>query len=162
MIPDPEAVVDAFRAGASAAGVDLSHVQVVYERVGPPHARLRLPAGAGAVYVFSLTEDYGRTCPAGPGRALKVGRVGANSGPRFMYQHYNPRAAGSTVAGSLLKSPYRWQFLGISSLTPDQVGDWIRQHTDRDHYFVSPAQPKILEMLERYVRAELGPVLEGG
>jgi hypothetical protein len=74
-----------------------------YEFLPAPHRPpSRLRAGSTAVYVFSLSPDYGTTCAAGPNRVLKVGKVGMNSAPRFCYQHYSPGWARSNLAGSLL------------------------------------------------------------
>jgi len=93
---------------------------------------------------------------------LKVGRVGLRSGARFQYMHYNPGSAQSTVAGSLLKSKVLWRYLGITELNSINVGNWIREHTDRDHFYLEAEDESLLAELERFLRGILGPAFEGG
>src|SRR5207244_8735831 len=63
-----------------------------------PHYPRGLPAGKCAVYVFSLCESAGKSCPEGPNRVLKVGNVGPNSNARFLSQHYNMNSSVSYLA----------------------------------------------------------------
>ena len=112
------------------------------------------------MYVFSLSTTYGATCPAGPGRVLKVGKVGANSIARFCSQHYLPRSAGSNLAKSLLAAQVLWPYLGIEHLEETGVKAWMCQHLERDHIFIA-GQPGLEREVERYFRGRLGPVFEG-
>lgn len=162
MIESPETLLADFRNAATAAGVPCTDDAVVHRRAAAPHAATPLPTGQCAVYVFSLSASQGSRCPAGPHRVLKVGKVGPNSNPRFQSQHYNPRSAQSTLAGSLVKARILWPYLGITGLTEATVGDWIKTHTDRDHFFLDAGRLDLLAELERYVRARLGPAFEGG
>ena len=90
--------------------------QVRFEILGTPHRAKPLPLGKMAVNSFFLNE-----------RALKVGKVGPNSGPRFTYQDYTG-SAPSTLSGSILSNQGRVGALGLDSKT---AADWIRANTDR-------------------------------
>ena len=90
-----------------------------------------------------------------------MGRVGANSVARFVSQHYNPTSSGSNVAKTLLDARILWPYLGIHSLGDRNVGSWLRDHTDRDHFFLSSVDARLVISLERFVRASLGSVFEG-
>jgi hypothetical protein len=87
--------------------------------------------------------------------------VGANSGPRFTYQHYNPAAAGSTLAGSLLAYPVLWPWLGIGSLTASDVENWMLTNLDRAHVYVPDGHHSVLRSLELDVRTRVGSMYEG-
>jgi hypothetical protein len=67
-----------------------------------PQKSKGLSAGKMAVFAFFLN-----------GKALKVGKVGANSDARYRSQHYNPRSAGSNLASSILKDPAKVGAIGI-------------------------------------------------
>ena len=88
----------------------ISEVEVLH---APHQQQSDLPVD-GAVYVFSLASHV--DCPAGPGRVLKVGRVGAGSNNRFRYQHYSATATRSTLARSLVKYQLLWPWLGVAHL----------------------------------------------
>jgi hypothetical protein len=120
----------------------------------------RLPEGYAAVYIFSLSANYGATCPAGANRVLKVGKVGANSSARFCSQHYLPDSAKSNLAKSLITEKVLWNYLGIDALDEMTVKPWMLTHLDRDHVFV-PAGRGLEREIERYVRGRTGPVFEG-
>ena len=130
------------------------------ERIYAPHKQPHLPNGYGAVYVFSLTRSYGVTVPAGAGAVLKVGKVGAQSNPRFYSQHYT-QSAGSSLAKSLLKNRVLWPLLGTQHLTTSNVKSWMMQNLDRTHYFVPGAEADIRSALEIFVRAHVGSIFEG-
>lgn len=61
---------------------------------GVPHKPGSLKKGMMGVYTFIFQDQF-----------LKIGIVGANSNPRFLSQHYNPKSAASTLAASLLADP---------------------------------------------------------
>jgi hypothetical protein len=88
--------------------------------------------------------------------------VGPNSNNRFQYQHYSPTAAMSTLAASLLNSRVLWPYLGMPEIGADNVGRWMKQHLDRDHFFIAGQDGDLRSMLEVYLRARLGPIFEGG
>ncbi len=160
MIDGPRLAAD-FLSCAPELGLTLSVNSIEHELQRAPHRPHGLPTGKCAVYVFSLSRRAGSLCPAGPNRALKVGRVGPNSNARFLSQHYNPDSAGSNLARSLLRSPHHWTYLGIDSLDKESVGPWIKEHTDRDHFYVTAALQGILRDLEGFIRGRVGPVFEG-
>ncbi len=158
---DRRRMLDEFREAATRVGLLGEAVLLSHEHLPAPHRPpSRLLAGSTAVYVFSLSADYGTTCPAGPNRVLKVGKVGANSSARFCSQHYLPGSAGSNLAKSLLAERVLWPYLGIEQLDQAGIKAWMCEHLDRDHIFVA-GQPGLEREIERYFRGRLGPVFEG-
>ncbi len=162
MILDPDAIINDFTNAAAVANLTPPSKPIRHETQLAPHSPHPLPAATCAVYVFSLNESYGRRCPAGPHRVIKVGKAGLHSNPRFQSQHYNPRSAQSTVAGALAESRILWPYLGINGLSEDEAGAWVRRNTDRDNFYLAAEDAALLADLEGYVRARLGPALEGG
>ena len=162
MIENPASIITDFLQATSWPVPRSGPGAITHERQAAPHEPHRLPDGKCAVYVFSLSTSYGSRCPAGANRALKVGRVGPNSSPRFQYQHYKPRSAGSNLSRSLLRAQSRWPYLGISVLNEAQVEHWIKENVDRDHFYLEGERTDLCAELERYIRARLGPVFEGG
>lgn len=140
----------------------MSRVAIHHDCVHGPHKPPALLNGHGAVYVFSLTEEYGSTCPAGAHRVLKVGKVGPNSGPRFQYQHYSVGSAMSTLAGAIVRTPILWAYLGAKDHSESSVRNWLLRNTDRDHFFISGDDIEAITQLERYLKGRLGPAFEGG
>jgi hypothetical protein len=131
---------------------------IQHDLIRAPHAPPNLPMGKCGIYVFSLAS--GSTAKAGPNRTLKVGRIGANSGPRFKYQHYKSGSAKSTVAGALENNLLLWTYLGVPKDTID-IGQWLKQNTDRDHFLLDRQSDELVPLLEVYLKGVLGPVLEG-
>jgi hypothetical protein len=115
-----------------------------------------------AVYVFSLSKNYGDRVPAGRNRILKVGKAGCNSNARFQSQHYNPSSAPSNLAHSLLEAKIFWLYLGITEISESKARSWIEENTDRDNFYLSASDASHLSRLEVYLRGRLGPVFEGG
>ena len=83
---------------------------------GVPHKPGSLKNGRMGIYTFIFNNEF-----------LKIGIVGANSNPRFLSQHYNPRSAQSTLAASLLMDPAMQKY----GFTEDNVGDWIKTNCRR-------------------------------
>ena len=137
-------------------GVDIEHESKPAPHIPPP-----LLPGKCAVYVFSLSMVFGRNCPAGGDRVLKVGKVGPNSEPRFRYQHYKRNSAQSTLAASLLNAKILWPYLGIETLDDSSVGEWLKANTDRDHFLLNAGDRELLHTLEVFVRGLCSPVFEG-
>ena len=125
----------------------------------PYEAPRRLPAGFGAVYAFALRSSS--SAPAGAGRVLKVGKVVRNSAARFTSQHYLPGSAQSTLAGSILRYPILWPWLGITARDADNIRGWMLANLDRAHIFVREPSREFLTTVELYVRARVGSVYEG-
>ncbi len=162
MISNPHELINDFIHAVAEAGEDHARHVITHEAQPAPHHPHALPAGKCATYVFSLSGTYGGRCPAGPHRALKVGKAGLNSNARFQSQHYNPRSAPSTLAATLAAARILWPYLGIKLLDEERAGAWIRENTDRDNFYLDAADAGLLDDLERYIRARLGPVVEGG
>jgi hypothetical protein len=117
------------------------------EILAKPHKAKALPLGKMAVYSFFLDE-----------RALKVGKVGPNSGPRFTYQHYTGSAL-STLSGSILSNQRR---VGAAGLDNKTAGDWIRANTDRIDILMPAAFGiAVLSLLESFLHVRWNPMFEG-
>jgi hypothetical protein len=154
-------LLEEFRETAARLGMLDPGVLLTHEHLSAPHRPpSRLPTGSTAVYVFSLSDAYGATCPAGPGRVLKVGKVGAKSSARFCSQHYLPRSARSNLAKSLLAEQMFWPYLGIEYLEELEVKAWMCEHLERDRFFIA-GQPGLERHVEHYFGGRLGPVFEG-
>ena len=138
--------------------MELSVEEIDHELLIAPHSPKDLPSGKAAVYVFSLPATC--TAPAGPNRALKVGKAGPNSNNRFRYQHYKSGSANSTLAGAIENNPILLSYIGISRF-PDNLGNWIRENTDRDNFYVDGLRQDLLGFLEVYLKGRLGPIYEG-
>lgn len=158
MIQEPEALIEGF---VKALGEYYDYIidenEIIHEHVPAPHDPPNLKPGKGAIYVFSLTKN--NTSPAGQNRVLKVGKVGPNSEPRFKYQHYNPDSARSTLAGTLLNSKILWECIGFDNEA--QVGSWLKENTDRDHFFIDGDKGRVISLMEVYARGILSPIFEG-
>lgn len=154
MIAKPETLINEF------LNISGETVKIYHESKKAPHEPNALPSGMCAVYIFSLTEAYGNIHPAGAHRVLKVGMVGPNSNPRFQSQHYAAGRANSTLAGKILFSPEHWPFLGIMEMSKGQIGHWIKQNTDRDHFFLAANNKHLLAALEGFLIVRLLPVFE--
>ncbi len=88
--------------------------------------------------------------------------MGPNSNARFQSQHYNPLSAPSTLAASLLKGRLLWSYLGFPSGENVQVGRWVTENTDRDHFYLAATDLAFLGELEGYVHGRHSPVFEEG
>jgi len=162
-------IVSDFAEVAGRLGLSGWPAELDVECLAAPHSPRALRPDNGAVYVFALAD--GAEGEAGPGRVLKVGRVGPNSDARFQSQHYSPASSRSNLANSILGYPALWSWLGIDHLDRSTVRDWILTHLDRANIYVpAPSAALIpqLEMaalipqLEMYVQARLGgSVYEG-
>src|ERR1700722_10926655 len=112
-----EALSD-FRQIAALAHAEFLSDTITVELSESPHRPpSSLPSGKQAVYAYFWN-----------GQALKVGKVGPKSTARYTSQHYNPRSAQSTLAGSRHNNPGK---IGLQSLDIDEAGAWIKQHTGR-------------------------------
>lgn len=95
------------------------------------------------------------------GRVLKVGKAGPNSAARFTSQHYSPASARSTLAGSIIKYPILWPWLGISAGYTVDIKSWMTANLDRMRIFFRQPPPEFLTTAELYVGARIGSVYEG-
>ena len=154
LLPNPPILIADFVQVAAVAGVALNQHEITHEVMLASHHQPVLRRGSQAVYVFSLSSD--------PTTVLKVGKVGPNSNARFQSQHYNPDSAGSNLARSLVERRDTWQLLDIEDLARESVGEWIRTHTDRDHFFISSDREMVLlALLEVFLQCRLRPLFEG-
>ena len=161
MIGDPGALIREF--AEVAPDLYTTAIDVEHEVLCAPHQPPSLRPGKAAVYVFSLSDSFGKGSPAGSHRVLKVGKASPNSNARFQYQHYSLGSSGSNLAKSLLSHPILWPYLGLDELSETDVAEWIKSNTDRDHFYLdAKVGDACLGDLERYLRARLGPVFEGG
>lgn len=160
MLISPDELIRDFGAAASIAGTAGWPCEIRGEVLPAPHRPpSSLPAGFGAVYAFALGSAS--TAPAGGGRVLKVGKAGPNTAARFTSQHYSPRAARSTLAGSIIRYPILWPWLGVTAEDTASIRSWMTTKLDRLHIFVRQPTPEFLTMVELYVRARIGSVYEG-
>jgi hypothetical protein len=143
-----EALAD-FQKVAALANTKFTADSITVDIARKPHTSPRkLPDGNMAVYAFFLD-----------GQALKVGKVGPNSNARYTSQHYNPNSAHSNLARSILANPAKIEAVGVNE---PNVGEWIRQHTDRINLLVpdSLGDP-MLSLLESFLHVRWEPVFEG-
>ena len=158
----PEVLAGDFAAAAAKARIEGWPCPVRTETLPAPHHRPLLPPGESAVYVFAISEAYGRSAPCGPGTVLKVGLVGPGNRRRFTHSHYNSVAPTiSTLAQSLAAHPILWPWLGIEYVETARIPDWMLASLDRIHFFVPGDRPRVCTALEIYVRARVGSVFEG-
>jgi hypothetical protein len=143
-----EAVED-FERVLSLAGSERLNSDIAVEILTKPHkSPTKLPNGKMAVYAFFLGD-----------RALKIGKVGPNSAARYTSQHYNAASAASTLAGSILRHPSR---VGLVEAKIENLGSWIREHTDRVNILVSvQAGSPFLSLLEAFLHFRWDPIFEG-
>jgi hypothetical protein len=144
---------------AHEAGLEIQPQQIRAEYLPAPHrAPTALPRGKQAVYWFCLS-----------GHALKVGRAGPNSGPRYTSQHYNPGSSQSNLARSILGRPELVEPLvppgeriAIRSLTDETIGAWIKRHTARFNLLVdAEVSGDTIAFLEATIQRWLRPIFEG-
>lgn len=129
----------------TAVARDLIEIEILEKPHKPPSA---LPYGKMAVYSFFFRDQ-----------ALKVGKVGPNSHARYSYQHYNASSAASTLAGSLLRN---LGAVGLSKADSANLGQWIRDHTDRVNLLLpEELGDPILGLLEAFLHVRWNPLFEG-
>ena len=157
MLRNPQKLIDDFLADLKTyTGMALEKTEISHDTWKAPHMARDLPAGLGAVYVFSLSPRS--TAPAGAGRVVKVGKAGPNSNARFRYQHYAAGSAMSTLAGAIENNPLLWGYIAYPGKATD-IGTWIRENTDRDNFYFK--NEGLIGKFEVYVKANLGPAFEG-
>jgi hypothetical protein len=136
-----------FRQVARLAGSKGKVEEVFVEIQRKPHTPGSLPYGKMAVYSFFLN-----------GRALKIGKAGPNSGPRYKYQHYSGSAI-STLSGSIILNQNKVGARGLDTAT---AGGWIKAHTDRINLLMPAAfGTPTLSLLEAFLHVLWNPMFEG-
>ena len=146
---NPKQLLNDFMTVSELAGAKMKSEAFQIETLIMPHRPPKnLPASKMAVYIFSDKE-----------RVLKVGKAGPNSGARYTSQHYNPKSASSTLAGSLLKDQ---EYTRKYQLTEDNVSSWIKENTDRINFIVDAKISLLtLNLLEAFTQCCLRPYFEG-
>jgi hypothetical protein len=151
MLQNPKELITDFTTVAALAGMPIRTEAIQHVSVPAPHKNPQFPRNTSAVYVFSLASDESVV--------LKVGKVGPKSAARFGSQHYLPLSSGSNLSKSILAGKSHWQQLGIAAVNESTIGDWLRAHTNRDHFFLSGA--RLTHLLEAFLQCRLNPVFEG-
>ena len=112
---------------ANLAGFEIQNNEIILLQLNSGienHIQPRLPNGFNAVYIFKYNQMY-----------LKVGKVSANSNPRYQFQHYSANSNGSTLSKSLINDAY------FNNIINNQViGEWIKENTTRFNILI----PEIL------------------
>lgn len=152
MLANPSELIRDFTQVSMLAGMPLSEAQIKHEVVIPPHQKLVLPPKMAAVYVFSLSSN--------PSIVLKVGKAGAKSLARFASQHYLPLSCKSNLAKSISTERDVCRVLGIPDVDQTSAGQWLRTHTDRDHFFIEQ-NTAALSLFECFLHCRLKPLFEG-
>jgi hypothetical protein len=145
---DIKALVANFIRVADLAGVTVTPETLAVEILPAPHRPPILPAGKMGVYIF----QWGNQC-------LKVGKAGPRTHARYRYQHYRPRSSNSNLAKSILKEQ---ENLGIAGIDESNVGEWIKENTDRINILLeNAAGVPVLNLLEAFLQCRLKPRFEG-
>lgn len=152
MLANSSELIRDFAEVCALAGVPISEVEIRHEVIKPPHLGLALPSKVSAVYVFSLASK--------PNVVLKVGKVGTKSSARFVSQHYLPASCNSNLAKSICTGQDAWALLGIPNINDKTVGPWLRENTDRDHFFIEK-EISVVSLLESFLQCRLKPLFEG-
>ena len=152
MLAHTRQLITDFARVSALAGVPVNEQDIRHESFRAPHQNPKLPRGCYALYIFSLTTDGSVV--------LKVGKAGPKSAPRFESQHYLPGSCNSNLGKSIVLSKAQWSKLGICGVEEATVGNWLRNNTDRDHFFLS-ASPFVINLFEAFLQCRLRPLFEG-
>jgi hypothetical protein len=152
MLPNPRQLITDFAHVSEIAGVPVNERDIRHESFQAPHQRPKLPRDCCALYVFSLTTDGSIV--------LKVGKAGPKSAARFESQHYLPGSCNSNLGKSIVLNKEQWNRLGIPGVEEATIGDWLRNNTDRDHFFLT-ASPLVVNLFEVFLHCRLRPLFEG-
>lgn len=145
---DVEVVLDDFIQVALLAGVSLRRAEIEFDILSAPHAPKSLPSGKMGVYVFLWNNQ-----------CLKVGKVGAKSGARYVSQHYSPNSSGSNLARSILNKKVE---MGLIDINDRNIGDWIKTNTTRINFLMSQSVGMpVLGLLEAFLQCRFKPKFEG-
>jgi len=150
-----------FHEWAHAQRIEPALLDVEVESLGVPHKPKSLPKSRQGVYAFQLGKAW-----------LKVGKAGPNSNARWVSQHYKATRSLSNLAWSLFQYAHLSSFEHpslpvtlrdeLKPVHPDQIGDWIKQHTARVNFLIkAEVGPSCLSQLERIAQVILKPVFEG-
>jgi len=154
MIQNLDNLISDFIKVAELSGFSIVRKDILHERQTAPHKPNSLPGNYFAVYVFSLPEFENQV--------LKVGKVGPKSNARYLSQHYNPNSSMSNLAKSLLSSNF-FRENKIEKPTEGNVGDWIKENTDRENFLFldKPNTQALVNLFEIFLQSRLKPRFEG-
>ncbi len=146
---DPQQLLSDFFAAAEHGQIEIPSETISIEQQPKPHTPPKeLSEEKMAVYVFSTDTEV-----------LKVGKANTGSENRYLYQHYNPDAAGSTLAKSLMQDE------NIPSMlrpVKESVSDMIMERTDRVNFLLDVELGLfVLNLFEAYIQCRLRPIYEG-
>lgn len=146
---DVNQLISDFNSVADLAGVNIPEAAITREVLRKPHTPpTALPTGKMAVYVFL----WGDLC-------LKVGKAGLCSQARYTSQHYNPNSSKSNLSKSILEKGLKF---GFPSLKEKDVGNWIKNETDRVNFLLDKKLGiPVLSLLESFLQCRLKPKFEG-
>lgn len=114
---------------------------------GMPHQPKSLPKGMMGIYTFWYE-----------GKPLKIGKAGPKSNARFLSHHYNPKAANSTLAKSILSD----KNFSYQEIDENNIGDWIKSNCVRiDIIINSDTGIFTLELIEAALHYKYQPIFEG-
>ena len=129
---------------AHLAGITISRSDIGIEFLDAPHKPTALPLGKVAVYIFKDKNQV-----------LKVGKVGPNSGPRYLSQHYRA-SAPSTLCKSIMND------LDYPLEEVDETGTFIKDKCDRANILVPEEYyPHCISLMEIFFHIKLNPKYEG-
>lgn len=146
---DPQQLLSDFLAAAEHGKIEIPPDTIIIESLPKPHIPPKqLPDGKMAVYVFSTDIEI-----------LKVGKVNTGSEGRYLYHHYNPEAAGSTLAKSLMEDE---NIPSLFKQNKEAISDMIKEHTDRVNFLLDETLgPFVLNLFEAFIQCRLRPIYEG-
>lgn len=128
-------------------GTEIETEQIVIIERGVPHKPAGLHPGKMGIYMFEYKGHY-----------LKIGKAGPNSDARFRSQHYNSGGSNSNLAKSILAD----RDFSELSLSPANVGDWIKQNVRRiDLYIDASLGLFVLNLIEALLHCKFKPKYEG-
>jgi hypothetical protein len=85
--------------------------------------------------------------------------VGPKSQARYTSQHYSPNSSKSNLAKSLLAHKNE---LNLSVLNDRNVGDWIKNNTDRANILIDSSYGVfLLSLMESFFQCRYKPIFEG-
>ncbi len=128
-------------------GKEIDHSKYEIIDRGVPHKPKSMPKGTMGIYSFWY-ED----------KALKIGKAGPKSNPRFLSQHYNPKSAQSNLATSILKDTD----MVSKGINEANVGDWIKESCRRVDILLDVELGIFtLELIEAALHYKYEPEYEG-
>ena len=138
---DIRSALEDFRRASELAGSPHEFREEDIEFLPAPHEPPKLPAGKTAVYGFNFNGEW-----------LTIGHVGRKSNPRYQSQHYTG-SAPSTLRGSLEHD----ETIMRSVIGGRDVGDWIKQETNRVNILLPGDSGERRSSLKAFLQKRLHP-----